>query len=456
MLRNFYPYAYVNSVWAIDYAALYRQGYRAIIFDIDNTLVHHGDDANQKIIDLFQQIHAIGLKTLLLSNNNQVCIERFTADIPTLYIADADKPNPDNYLQALAMLGTAKHETLMIGDQLFTDIWGANRSGIASVLVRFMQRNPNENIGKRRKLERLLLNRYQKSKYRNRIQNISADGVVPPPRRRNFSDINPLFYQISYHKEVLKRHLQDWRRKTPFARHKNPDRLPETIHSHQSRIIRTGQGIDPVSQENKAVNLELASRQINGIIIKPNEVFSFWKLVGKASKRKGYKAGRVISQGSLKTGLGGGLCNLANTINLLVLHSPLEIVELHTHSDALDPSAERNRQPFAAGTSVSYNYVDYRFKNNTQHDVQVLVWCENGELKAELRSEQAFLYRYELVEEEHCFVQKNGAYYRQSKIYKQTLDKTTGEVLHKELVWDNHSKVMYDFDLIPKELIKED
>ena len=83
-----------------------------------------------------------------------------------------------------------------------------------------------------------------------------------------------------------------------------------------------------------------------------------------------------------------------------------------------------------------------------------MVWCENGELKAELRSEQAFPYRYELVEEGHCFVQKNGAYYRQSKIYKQTLDKTTGEVLHKELVWDNHSKVMYDFDLIPKELIK--
>ena len=87
----------------------------------------------------------------------------------------------------------------MIGDQLFTDILGANRSGIASVLVQFMQKNPNENIGKRRKLERLLLNRYQKSKkYRNRIPNISASGIVAPRRRRNFSDINPLFYQISY------------------------------------------------------------------------------------------------------------------------------------------------------------------------------------------------------------------------------------------------------------------
>ena len=85
-------------------------------------------------------------------------------------------------------------------------------------------------------------------------------------------------------------------------------------------------------------------------------------------------------------GVGGGLCNLANTLNLLVLHSPLEIIELHTHSDALDPSAERNRVPFSSGTSVSYNYIDYRFKNNTPHDMQILVWCENGELKAELRS----------------------------------------------------------------------
>lgn len=455
MLKNFYPYAYVNSVWAIDYAALYQQGYRAIIFDIDNTLVHHGDDANQKIIDLFKQIHAIGFKTLLLSNNNQQRIERFIQHIPTQYIADASKPNPANYLKALEILGTEKHETLMIGDQLFTDIFGANRSGIPSILVQFMQKNPNENIGKRRKLERMLLNRYQKNKkYYNRIQNISVSGTVSLRRRRNFSDINPLFYQISYYKEILKRNLKDWRCKTPFAQHKNLNKLPEILHSHQSRIIRTGQGIDPVSQENKAVNLELASRQINGIIIKPNEIFSFWKLVGKASKRKGYKAGRVITKGSLKLGLGGGLCNLANTINLLVLHSPLEIVELHTHSDALDPSAEKNRQPFASGTSVSYNYVDYRFRNNTEQDIQLLVWCENGELKAELRSEQAFFYRYELIEEDHCFVQKNGAYYRQSKIYKQTIDKTTGEVLGKELIWDNHSKVMYDFDLIPKELIK--
>ena len=153
-------------------------------------------------------------------------------------------------------------------------------------------------------------------------------------------------------------------------------------------------------------------------------------------------------------GVGGGLCNLANTLNLLVLHSPLEIIELHTHSDALDPSAERNRVPFSSGTSVSYNYIDYRFKNNTPHDMQILVWCENGELKAELRSTVPVEHRYQLIEENHCFVKRGSSYYRHSEIYQQIICLKTDKVLAQKLIWKNRSKVMYDPCLIPKELIK--
>ena len=137
-----------------------------------------------------------------------------------------------------------------------------------------------------------------------------------------------------------------------------------------------------------------------------------------------------------------------------MLHSPLEVTEFHSHSDALAPDAGK-RVPFSSGTSVSYNYIDYRFKNNTDQNLQLCIWCEGEMLHAELRSERDFPWRYELVEEDHHFRKEKEKYYRISRIYKVTIDKESGEILKKELVLDNHSEVMYDYDLIPKDMIRE-
>ena len=271
--------------------------------------------------------------------------------------------------------------------------------------------------------------------------------------KKLFCEICPLTYKISRQKEIMKRHIKNTIGKTAFAKEKREDKLPIVDFEYSSQIIKTGKGIDITLQENKGVNLKIASSKINGIVVHPGETFSFWKLVGKVSKRKGYKNGRVITFDGLKPGLGGGLCNLGNTINLLVLHSPLEIVEFHTHSDALAPDHGK-REPLSSGTSVDYNYIDYRFKNTLDQDVQVLVWCEDGKLKAQLRSEKEFPYYYEIIEEDHHFSKENNKYYRVSKIYRNTYEKETNKLINKELIIDNHSKVMFDYDLIPKELIR--
>ena len=202
------------------------------------------------------------------------------------------------------------------------------------------------------------------------------------------------------------------------------------------------------------MNIRLACKQLNGLIIHPNEVFSFWRTVGKTTKRKGYKDGRVIIGDKLQPGIGGGLCNLSNTLHRLILHSPLEVTEFHSHSDALAPDVGK-RVPFSSGTSVSYNYIDYRFRNNTDQDIQLLLWCDEDNLYGELRSQKEFPQRFELEEEGHCFRKEGEKYYRISKIYKKVIDKATGETVDRQLVLDNHSEVMYDYDLIPKELIKE-
>ena len=105
--------------------------------------------------------------------------------------------------------------------------------------------------------------------------------------------------------------------------------------------------------------------------------------------------------------------------------------------------------PFSSGTSVFYNNGDYRFKNETDQTFQLLLWCDEDNLYAELRCERPLPCRYRIVEEGHHFQKEGGKYYRVSKIYKETLDAQTRQLLHRELVLDNHSEVMYDPALIP-------
>ena len=172
MFSLLYPYEYADSVFAIDYEKLKALGFSALIFDIDNTLVHHGDDSTPEIDELFRSIHALGFKTLLLSNNNKARIERFTKNIETLYIDEAGKPKKAGYLKALSTLGVTNEQAIFIGDQIFTDVFGANRARIKSILVKFI-RLPNEtNFGKRRKAEQIVLDRYFKSKYTHRLGDV--------------------------------------------------------------------------------------------------------------------------------------------------------------------------------------------------------------------------------------------------------------------------------------------
>ena len=458
MLEKYYPYEYAQSVFQIDYQKLYDRGFRGIIFDIDNTLVHHGDSSTLEIDDLFRRIQGIGLKTILLSNNDRERTERFIKNIDTPYICDADKPEPGNYLKAVKLLGIKKEEAVVVGDQIFTDILGANRSKLASILVRFIRLDNEKSIGKRRYLEYAILECWKHNrKYYRRIGDIHIEGADKNMKKKKekklFCEICPLTYEISKSKEICKRHIQDLTGKEKFSTLKQKEKLPNVVFSYSSTLIKKGKGIDPVLQKNKARNIRLASTKINGLIIRPGETFSFWKTVGKTTKRRGYRDGRIIIGDKLMPGLGGGLCNLGNTIHLLVLHSPLTVTEFHSHSDALAPDHGK-RVPFSSGTSVSYNYIDYRFKNNTDQNVQLLLWCEKGKLCGELRSEKEFPHYYEIIEENHHFHQEKEKFFRISQIYRNVIDRSTGKITDKELIRDNHSEVMYDYDQIPPELIR--
>ncbi|MDE7295533.1 MAG: HAD-IIIA family hydrolase [Oscillospiraceae bacterium] len=440
MLKRFFPSYYAESVFAVDYDELYKKGCRGIIFDIDNTLVHHGDDSNEQVDELFRRIGRMGFKTVLLTDNDEERVVRFVKNIDSPYICDAGKPDPESFLKALDIMQLTKDKAVVIGDQIFTDILGANKAGIASILVNFVRLPEEKHIGKRRYLEKLILSFDRRKKRRK--------------KRKLFCEINPFCYMLSEKKGILQRHVRDILSRENFAKTVISEKLPCVISRKSSGLIKRGKDIDIRLQENKAENIRLACKRLNGLVIHPGEVFSFWRTIGSTTKRKGYKDGRVIIGGRLVAGIGGGLCNLGSLINLLVLDSPLEVTEFHTHSDALAPDNGK-RVPLGSGTSVSYNYIDYRFRNNTDQNVQLLLWCDEEKLYGELRSEKEFTECFKLVEEDHHFRKEDGKYYRISKIYKVTSDRATGETLDKKLVLDNHSEVMFDYDLIPGEQIRD-
>ena len=162
--RKFYPDLRKNSIYDIDFDGLYKKGIRGLIFDIDNTLVPHGADADERIEKLFGELKKMGFKTFLLSNNKLERVKRFNTNIRSLYIYKAGKPNPANYIKAMRMMGTKKETTVFIGDQLFTDIWGAKKAGITSILLNPIDKKEEIQIVLKRYLEKIVLNAYEKER----------------------------------------------------------------------------------------------------------------------------------------------------------------------------------------------------------------------------------------------------------------------------------------------------
>ena len=162
ILSCFYPDEYLDSTYVIDFDALYRAGYRGVIFDIDNTLVPHGAPADERARALFCHLKEIGFDCCLLSNNQLPRIELFNQDIHIKFIENAHKPSVKNYRKAMQMMGTNTGNTLFVGDQLFTDVYGARRTGIHSILVKPIHPKEEIQIVLKRYLERIVLHFYEK------------------------------------------------------------------------------------------------------------------------------------------------------------------------------------------------------------------------------------------------------------------------------------------------------
>lgn len=163
MLSNFYPDESADSAYKVDYKALYNRGYRGILFDIDNTLVEHGKDADERAKKLIRNLNGLGFKVCFISNNSEERVNRFNKDLHQNYVYKAGKPSRTGYLKGVMLLETTLTNTVFIGDQLFTDIYGARRAGLKSIFVNPIGKDTEIQIIIKRYLEKIILYFYRHS-----------------------------------------------------------------------------------------------------------------------------------------------------------------------------------------------------------------------------------------------------------------------------------------------------
>jgi vancomycin resistance protein VanW len=241
----------------------------------------------------------------------------------------------------------------------------------------------------------------------------------------------------------FKRYLDWYLGGKKFAKQKENSLLPYVNYVHKTPLLRKLKDVDMWLQDNKVTNIKIASKRLNGIIIKPGETFSYWRLIGNTTKRKGYVDGMILFYGKVTTGVGGGLCQLSNLIYWMTLHSSLTVTERYRHSYDVFPDSKRS-QPFGSGATCAFNYLDLQIKNETNQTYQLVIYLTDTHLVGEWRAEFPSTRTYEVYEKEHWITHEFwGGYVRHNTIYRKEYN-MDNELIDDEFITENHAIMMYE------------
>ncbi|WP_022911070.1 VanW family protein [Aestuariimicrobium kwangyangense] len=256
------------------------------------------------------------------------------------------------------------------------------------------------------------------------------------------SERHPWLYPLAVKYHQTRRWIAWQSSGTPWAAEKSEDDLPVKVKHHKSLLLRSLGESEMWLQHNKVTNLRLAAREVDGLVIRPGESFSFNKVVGNCTRRRGFVEGMRLSNGEARPGVGGGICQLANLLHWMVLHSALTVVERSEHS--FDPFPDNGRVlPWGVGCSIVWNYVDLVVRNDTESTFRMGVRVGERHLEGELHAdrEQAFSYRVSARHEE--FLKRGDEYFRRNEIWRELIDRRTGDRVGEELVKRNCALVKY-------------
>ena len=252
----------------------------------------------------------------------------------------------------------------------------------------------------------------------------------------------------SYLRQIIGREFYIFKRKInwtfgnkSWAKEKSKTFHQNTVFEHKSMILRPLKDVDMYLQENKRINLQLAIVHLDNIIIRPEETFSIWRLVGRPTKQRGYLEGLVLKQGLIDKDTGGGLCQLGNLLFWIFAHSPLTITERYRHGFDVFPDVKRT-VPFGAGATLSYNHIDLQVKNETANVFQLKLWLDDTHLNGKLLCDSPLGASFQVEERNHIIKQQYwGGYSRHNQIVQVETD-SRGKQSEKLLV-ENHAILMY-------------
>ncbi len=154
---NLIPSVYMDSTYDIDYEGMYESGYRGVLFDIDNTLVGHNAPQNDRSMALIKRLKDIGYKCAVVSNNGYERVSSFADPAGMFYAYKAGKPLGKGYQAAINDMQLEPGQVFSVGDQIFTDVWGANRAGLYNILVKPLGKDIGFHIYLKRILEKPIL-----------------------------------------------------------------------------------------------------------------------------------------------------------------------------------------------------------------------------------------------------------------------------------------------------------
>ena len=273
----------------------------------------------------------------------------------------------------------------------------------------------------------------------------SAAPLRPPndvTARRRPSERHPWLFPWAVRAHRVRRRVRWLLGDAVWAGDRATRDLPVRVKKHASLLVRELSPAEMVLQRNKVVNLRLSSARVDGLLIRPGETFSFNKVVGSCTRRKGYVEGMRLSNGEAVPGVGGGICQLANLLHWMFLHSPLTVVERSEHS--FDPFPDKGRVlPWGVGCSIVYNYVDLVVRNDTAATFQLRVRVAERHLRGELRADRPTRESYRVEARDERFWRRDGRVHRQNEIWRTRIDRRTGAVLGEELVKRNCALVKY-------------
>ncbi len=233
-----------------------------------------------------------------------------------------------------------------------------------------------------------------------------------------------------------------------WARERQQQPLPWVYSQHATPLMRRLQGDEERLQRNKVTNLKIAVPRLNGILLRPGQTMSYWRLIGKPTRKKGYQEGMVLFLGRIGTDVGGGLCQLSNLIFWMTLHTPLTVVERYRHSHDVFPDVNRT-QPFGSGATCAYPHRDLMIRNDTDETFQLCLEVGQTHLKGQWRSTRPPQLQFRIEERDARIDATSwGGYIRHNALYRKVYD-VQGTFLEEQFLFTNDAIMMYS-PLLPQ------